>query len=74
MNNRKENLMRIFKLSEETTSTYSSIMRDLNKSNDKKKRMAFMKSFKQAFDEAMSQSIDDAQNAALLEAQQEIDA
>jgi hypothetical protein len=74
MSARKNILAQILRVAEESTATYSSIMRDLNKDNDKEKRTAFMKSFKQTFDEAINQSLDDAQNVALLEAQQEIDA
>jgi len=74
MSKRKENLKSILKIAEESSSTYSSIMRDLNKNGDEDKRKTFMMSFKKTFDDAMSQSLDDPQSVALLAAQQEIDA
>lgn len=74
MSKRKEKLQSILKVAEESSSTYSSIMRDLNKDGDEDKRKAFMMSFKKTFDDAMGQSLDDPQSVALLAAQQEIDA
>jgi hypothetical protein len=51
----------------ETTKTYSSIMRDLNK-NEPDKLQPFMVAFKDAFDEAIENDIDNPDQVALLEA------
>lgn len=50
------------------TQTYSSIMRELRKSNPDKVK-PFMKAFKEAFDQAMENDMkDDIENIALLQA------
>ncbi len=51
----------------ETTKTYSSIMRDLNK-NKPEKLQPFMVAFKDAFDDAVENEIESPEQVALLEA------
>lgn len=60
--------------SQEDVSTFSSVMRELNKEKDLVKRDKFIKAFKEAFDEAFNQGLEDHQSIALIKAKQEIDA
>lgn len=51
--------------------TYSSVMRDLN-NGDKKRRLNFMKKFKETFDEAFDDGLENPEEIALLAAIKEI--
>lgn len=64
---RKLQLSKICESIEETTDTYSSVMRRLNKEKSKDLK-SFMGKFKNAFDEEMDKNNEDHQNSALLKA------
>ena len=57
---------------QETTETFSSIMRELNKNFPDKVR-DFMISFKNAFDESLISEVDDPDSVALMQAMNDID-
>lgn len=56
---------------EEETSTYSAMMREINK-NQPEIREEFMRKFKDAFDRAMEQNLEDHQTIALMEAKKSL--
>ena len=66
--NRKKELFMVLSSVAESTDTYSSVLRELNKNDDVEKRTLFMKKFKEAFDNAMDQDLDDHEDIALNEA------
>lgn len=55
----------------DTSDTYSSMMRKINKKNPESMK-SFMKSFKEAFDSAIDHDLDAHQDVALLEAQKKL--
>jgi len=69
---RKKELFLVLSSFAELTDTYSSVLRDLNKNNDKEKIKPFMKKFKEAFDNAMDKDLEDHQDIALNEAKKVI--
>lgn len=56
---------------EEETSTYSAMMREINK-NRPEIREEFMRKFKDAFDRAMEENLEDHQTIALMEAKKSL--
>lgn len=69
---RKADLALIHLKTAEETSTYSAMMRELNKKKDPALREEFMKKFKDAFDKAMEEELEDAQTLALMEAKKSL--
>lgn len=63
--------LNIIAADKEDTSTYSAMMRQLNKENPDK-RLEFMRKYKEAFDEALENNIPDHQMVALMQAKKSL--
>jgi hypothetical protein len=66
-----EDFYKMISNASETTTTYSAVMRDLNKEAPDKV-VEFMKTFKEAFDNALVEELEDPEGIALIQAMKEV--